>query len=267
VATVVTLALIAAGLAYLYEGQVNTTNTLSQTNHTQTTQISALAPYVVAQAAFQHWNAISIRTVPTSSYLANATLSWVGGPLAGSYSGPSAIGQVWSRFGDQWTSIAFSSSTPSVAMSVSGQGATVSATLTFLVSPASEPQVEQELVVASNLTFQSSGGNWLIQEEGWALRSSQVVNGPQAAVESQAYLHWGAVAIENLSLVTADYSSLGVLQWEGGPLNGTYSGIPAIQGVWTRFFTLWGAVWFYAETPATISVAPNNSFAVASAPI
>ncbi len=267
VALAVALVLVSAGLAYLYEGEVSSARALSGTDQAQSAQLSALAPYVVEQAAFAHWNAVAGRSVPTSTYLSNATLDWVGGPLAGSYSGASAIGTVWSHFAGQWSSLAVAASGPSVSVSPSGRSANASATLTFLASPSADPLVEQELVVSSTLTFENVAGNWLIQSEGWTLLSARAVSGPQAMVQAQAYLHWGAIAIENLSLLEPQYVSTAVVVWEGGPLNGTYSGAAAIQGLWTRFFTLWGAVWFYAETPATITVAANDSYAVVTAPI
>ncbi|WP_236719377.1 hypothetical protein [Picrophilus oshimae] len=88
---------------------------------------------------------------------------------------------------------------------------------------------------------------------------AQYDNEKAAAVLEAAYSHWNNITIENLSLVSAEYTSNATLHWIGGPLSGTYTGISQINATWTKFFNLWSAVWFYAEAPPTVMVSGNTA--------
>ncbi len=74
-----------------------------------------------------------------------------------------------------------------------------------------------------------------------------------------AYAHWNYIAIENTTLLKGQYASNATLDWIGGPLTGTYSGIGSIISTWSKFFGLWSAVWFYAESPPKVSVNGNTA--------
>ncbi len=72
-----------------------------------------------------------------------------------------------------------------------------------------------------------------------------------------AFSHWNDISIENATLLGSQYASNATLQWIGGPLSGTYHGVSNITSTWNRFFSLWGAVWFYAESPPVVSMSGN----------
>ncbi|MGP6207875.1 hypothetical protein ACNF42_07615 [Cuniculiplasma sp. SKW3] len=73
-------------------------------------------------------------------------------------------------------------------------------------------------------------------------------------VLGDAFSHWNDISIENSTLLGSQYASNASLQWIGGPLSGTYSGISSITATWNKFFNLWGAVWFYTISPPSVSV-------------
>ncbi len=64
-----------------------------------------------------------------------------------------------------------------------------------------------------------------------------------------AYSHWNAIASLNLTSTTSQYSSTPVLYWEGGALNGTYSGNASIASVWVDFFNSARAAWWSGISP------------------
>ena len=73
-------------------------------------------------------------------------------------------------------------------------------------------------------------------------------------VLGDAFSHWNDISIENSTLLSNQYANNASLQWIGGPLSGTYSGIGNITATWNKFFNLWGAVWFYTITPPTVTI-------------
>ena len=79
----------------------------------------------------------------------------------------------------------------------------------------------------------------------------------EPVVLKNAYAHWDYIAIENSSLLQTQYMNNATLHWIGGPLTGTYKGISNITSTWNKFFGLWSAVWFYAESPPVITISGN----------
>ncbi|MGC8608622.1 MAG: hypothetical protein ACP5UV_01990, partial [Thermoplasmata archaeon] len=78
------------------------------------------------------------------------------------------------------------------------------------------------------------------------------------AVLGAAFEHWNNIAIENTSLVAPQYLDNATLQWIGGPLSGTYTGLSSINTTWNRFFNLWSAVWIYSVSQPTVSVSGSS---------
>ena len=78
-------------------------------------------------------------------------------------------------------------------------------------------------------------------------------------VLNAAFSHWDYIAIENSSLLSMQYASNATLNWIGGPLSGTYSGVDNITDVWNKFFGLWSAVWFYTPSPPSVTVSGNSA--------
>lgn len=64
------------------------------------------------------------------------------------------------------------------------------------------------------------------------LSATPALAGPAA---DSAQAHFTAIAAADVAAITAPYADTAVLQWVGGPLNGTYSGAAAIAGVWSKF--------------------------------
>lgn len=58
----------------------------------------------------------------------------------------------------------------------------------------------------------------------------------------KAKAHFAAIAAADMAKITADYSDNAVLQWVGGPLDGVYTGSPAIKDVWTKFTSAQGSL-------------------------
>jgi len=67
-----------------------------------------------------------------------------------------------------------------------------------------------------------------------------------AGPKDEANSHFQAIAAGNVSEIVADYAGDAVFEWVGGPLNGTYKGHEAIQGVWGKFAK--------ANAPLTVKV-------------
>lgn len=56
-----------------------------------------------------------------------------------------------------------------------------------------------------------------------------------AGPKDDAGAHIQAIAAGNVGQIMAGYAGDAVFEWVGGPLDGSYQGREAIQGVWTRF--------------------------------
>ncbi len=50
-----------------------------------------------------------------------------------------------------------------------------------------------------------------------------------------AKAHFAAIAAGQPAAIMQDYAASAVFQWVGGPLDGSYSGQDAINGVWSKF--------------------------------
>ncbi|MCL4333828.1 MAG: hypothetical protein M1290_05520 [Candidatus Thermoplasmatota archaeon] len=88
--------------------------------------------------------------------------------------------------------------------------------------------------------------------------NQEVNNSSSLSVLQNAYAHWDGIAIENSSLVMSEYVTNSTLQWIGGPLSGNYSGESSISGVWSKFFALWSAVWFYTPSPPSVNISGSS---------
>jgi hypothetical protein len=114
------------------------------------------------------------------------------------------------------------------------------------------------------------GGKPLITMEIWHIvgvgvlsYSTKEVEGLQIqALMNASFSHWNNIAIENTSLVMTQYLQNSTLQWIGGKLAGNYTNYSQIDTVWTKFFGLWNAVWFYSEAPPVVTVNTVNGSVV-----
>ncbi|BAB60455.1 TVG1353500 [Thermoplasma volcanium GSS1] len=217
-------------------------------------------PNAVLGDAFEHWNNIAIEntTLVSSQYLSNATLQWIGGPLSGTYTGLSAIDSTWNKFFGLWSAVWLYTSNPPV-VTTSGDTAQVTAPVQFIVTPFNVNNTVEYINVSYTLDFMKSGGQFYITHEVWHITGAGILASVPSAVltqevEAQAMEHWDYIAIENTSLLQPEYASNATLDWIGGPLTGTYSGVSSIIGTWGKFFGLWSAVWFYTVTPPSVSV-------------
>ncbi len=68
-----------------------------------------------------------------------------------------------------------------------------------------------------------------------------------------AMSHWNEIAIENVSAVMSEYASNATLHWVGGPLTGVYSGTGQISSTWSKFTSLYEAVFWYAISPPSVT--------------
>jgi hypothetical protein len=89
----------------------------------------AFAATMKAPDASMHFKAIAAGNVANimSQYAPGATLSWIGGPLDGSYTGTKAIKSVWTKFAkDKMTE-----KTDDIVVGMNPQGMTVTANVVF----------------------------------------------------------------------------------------------------------------------------------------
>ncbi|HLI46641.1 MAG TPA: nuclear transport factor 2 family protein [Geobacterales bacterium] len=248
-----------AGLTAYYYMQYSTVNTNYETLNSQ---YSNQQSYVVLSDALSHWNYISIENLSllAKQYTTNATLDWVGGALSGTYNGISSIESVWNKFFGLWSAVWFYAINPSVT--VNENTANVSALVQFVVTPAKENYQVQYLNIDYKLDYINTGGQWLIDHEVWAVKGAGFSSENQNdalinAALNNAYSHWNAISIENISLVMQQYANNSVLYWIGGALNGTYTGYTSIEGVWNKFFSIWSAVWFYSAYTPLVTINGN----------
>lgn len=273
VALIVVVVLLGGGLAYVtanysslsskynqlnteYQNEVQRYSALQTTLTQRLTALNGTANhYGVLADAYAHWDAIAARnlTATVSDYAPSIVLHWVGGALNGTYTGPANVSKVWSRFFAGSSALWWSTIGP-VTISMSSGIATVNATLQFTLTPTANPLDLPYLDLAYSLGFTYASSSWWIANEVWALTGHGDLTSQSAYVLSVAYSHWDAIAIENTSLLAPQYASTAVLHWVGGPLSGTYSGTSPILNTWNRFFGIWSAVWFYAESPPVVSV-------------
>lgn len=62
-----------------------------------------------------------------------------------------------------------------------------------------------------------------------------LTNVVQAAPADDARTHFQAVASGDVQVLMRAYADQAQFHWVGGPLDGTYSNLEAIRGVWTKF--------------------------------
>ena len=220
---------------------------------------------VVLNDAYAHWDYIAIENASLlkPQYLGNATLHWIGGPLTGTYTGVQNITSVWDRFFGLWSAVWYYTVSPP-AVKVSGSSATVTSLNQFVLTPYAASIQAQYLNISYSLTYMKESNSWSILSETWHIVGSGFISPTQQFVLSNyvgnlAFSHWNNIAIENNTTVMQQYESNATLHWIGGPLNGTYSGISQINTTWNRFFGLWSAVWFYAETPPVVTLSGNTA--------
>ncbi len=234
-------------------GSIYQLNTALQNNQTN----------VVLSQAFAHWDYIAIEnaTLLAPQYTPNATLKWIGGPLSGTYTGLDSITSTWNKFFGLWSAVWFYTESPPVVTN-SGGMYTVNATVQWVLTSFATPQQVNTIVTNYTIEMHYFGGKPLITMEVWHIVGVGVVSYPAKEVESlqteammnASFSHWNNIAIENVSLVMSQYMQNSSLQWIGGKLAGNYTNYSQIQSVWTKFFGLWNAVWFYSESPPLISM-------------
>ncbi len=234
-------------------GNISQLNTDLQNNQTN----------VVLDQAFAHWDYIAIEnaTLLAPQYTPNATLMWIGGPLTGTYSGLNSIESTWNKFFGLWSAVWFYTESPPV-VATSGDIYTVNATVQWVLASLATPQQVNTIVTNYTIEMHYFGGKPLIVMEVWHIIGVGVLSYSAKEVESlqteamtnASFSHWNNIAIENISLVMSQYMQNSSLQWIGGKLAGNYTNYSQIQSVWTKFFGLWNAIWFYSEAPPLITV-------------
>ncbi|MHB8359891.1 MAG: nuclear transport factor 2-like protein [Thermoplasmataceae archaeon] len=220
---------------------------------------------VILKNAYAHWDYIAIEnsSLLQTQYTDNATLHWMGGPLTGTYTGVNNITSTWNKFFGLWSAVWYYTVTPP-AVTVNGNTATVISSNQFILTPVANQTQTQYLNISYTLDYMVNGGNWSIYSETWHIVGAGFVSASEQFVnsnyiESLAFSHWNNIAIENNTTVMQEYEPNATLHWVGGPLNGTYSGLSEINTTWNRFFGLWSAVWFYAESPPVITISGNTA--------
>lgn len=253
-----------------YTSQQNVLKSYESNVQSLKNELSSNQSQVVMNQAFAHWDYISIEnsSLLSSQYESNATLKWIGGPLTGTYTGSGNITNVWNKFFSLWSAVWFY--TPSVpVVSVSGNSSSVVSDVQFVLTASNTPLEVDNLNISYVLDFHNVNGKWLISNEIWQITEHGAISYTYQQVHSllmqevfnASFSHWDYIAIENSSLLTPQYTGNATLQWIGGPLSGTYTGANNITSLWNKFFSLWGAVWFYTISPPTITQV-NNSYII-----
>ena len=247
---------LAGGVGLLYSDYGSAKSSLSS-------QSQAQQPSVVLSDAYAHWNYIAIENVSLlqPQYATNATLHWIGGPLSGNYNGVQNITTTWTKFFNLWSSVWFYTVSPPSAQ-VSGNTAHVTSENQFVLVPVTNSAQVQYLNVSYMLNYMSMGNKWMITSETWHIVGLGFVSYEQQGtqintVTALAFSHWNNIAIENNTSVMQEYAPNAELHWVNSTLNGYYNGTMNISTVWNKFFGLWSAVWFYAESPPTVSIHGN----------
>ncbi len=114
----------------------------------------------LSSLAFNHWNNIAIEntTAVMEEYASNATLYWVHGPLAGNYTGLTAINSTWSKFFGLWSAVWFYSENQPV-ITISGNNAYVNSVVQFVVQNASNSSQFKYINVTYTIDYHSTGFN------------------------------------------------------------------------------------------------------------
>lgn len=67
------------------------------------------------------------------------------------------------------------------------------------------------------------------------LTQAQERNRERLAAKALVLAHWTQVANRDVQNLANEYANHAVIAWVGGPLNGTYKGLSAINGLWSKF--------------------------------
>ncbi|HUX12229.1 MAG TPA: hypothetical protein VMW87_04335 [Spirochaetia bacterium] len=67
------------------------------------------------------------------------------------------------------------------------------------------------------------------------LTQAQELNRERLAARALVLAHWTQVANRDVQNLATEYANHAVIAWVGGPLNGTYQGLSAINGLWSKF--------------------------------
>jgi len=108
---------------------------------------------------------------------------------------------------------------------------------------------------------------------GWALYFTKTAKTSPSAdaqeITALAFQHWNAIGIENITLVMSQYAPNATLVWVmnytkydeayNAGLNGQYSNLTLIKGVWARYFT--DSVVYYWVGGYKVSVSGNVGIA------
>jgi len=253
------------------------TSQVSSDNSKISSLSSELAGYMQQGAlatAMSHWNNIAIENTSLiiQNYAPNAALKWVGGPLSGTYSGTSQISSVWNKFTNLYETVYWYTIVPPQVMQINSSYYMVSAPVQFFVAPTSNPENIFVLNVTEILGLTASTSaptGFLIQNEVWKVKPLPLTDviagypGQNVLINDEllanAYAHWNNIAIENTSLIMQEYAPNAQLVWLGGPLNGTYNGVTAINATWTKFVNFYEYVVWYAEEPPALSVSGTSA--------
>ncbi len=248
-------------------------SSLNSTNSQLSAKVSALSSSLqtayaqsALAAAMAHWNYIAIEntTLIDSSYSGSATLHWVGGPLSGTYAGIEEISSVWTKFTNLYETVYWYTVVPPTVTQVNSSYYSVSAPVQFLVALTSDPENVFVLNVTENLILAKSTPTFTIVNEIWSVKPITLQSvipgypGQPSLIKAQlladGYSHWNDISIENVTLISQQYSPNAELTWIGGPLHGNYTGLSQIEAVWGKFSKAYEYVLWYAETPPTVSV-------------
>lgn len=235
---------------------------------------ASLEPQAVLSSAMSHWNDIAIENLSlvSAGYGENATLTWIGGPLSGTYTGSAQIDSVWNKFFTLYETVHwYTIAPPTVALATNGYQVTGYAQ--FFVAPAADPIHLVALNVTEHLLYVPSGQSYVISKETWQvhpLSPDQVIAGypsqeymQSQVVLAQTYAHWNAIAIENSTLITSEYSQSAVLHWIGGPLTGNYTGPNSINATWSKFAGLYEYVVWYSIVPPSVALSGTSAMVYA----
>jgi hypothetical protein len=230
-----------------------------------TSQVTSLEREAVMGYSFSHWNSIAIENVSLimQQYYSGASLLWIGGPLSGTYN-YSQIPTVWGKFSHLWQAVWYYSEAPP-SLSISGSNYYVNATVQWVLTSYSTPLQVNDIITNYSLEYTVNGSPQIVKET-WRIISASTISYTSKSYEAlqsdaignAAFAHWNDIAIENASLTMSQYLNNSTLQWIGGKLSGNYTNSSDIGSVWSKFFSIWNAVWFYSEAPPILNATSSG---------
>ncbi len=131
--------------------------------------------------AYAHWNNIAIENVSLimQEYGPSSTLTWIGGPLHGNYTGIQQINATWTKFANFYEYVVWYAEEPPT-VTVSGTTAMASAQLQFIVFPfptSANPTPHAVLLNVNDTlvyTFSPSTGTWTLTHETWQVAPAPI---------------------------------------------------------------------------------------------